>query len=402
MKQDTHPLSITELTRQIRILLEHHIPTIWVQGEVSNFTHHTSGHMYFTLKDEQCQIRCVLWREQAKRLFFTPQDGMKVLARGDVTVYERAGQYQLRVAQLQPVGVGDLQLAFERLKEKLYQEGLFDEDRKQPIPPFPWRIGVITSPTGAAIRDIINISYRRYPGIGMMLYPVSVQGEGAAQEIARAIDAYNVYGEIDVLIVARGGGSMEDLWAFNEEVVARAIFNSRIPVVSAVGHEIDFTIADFVADLRAPTPSAAAELVVPEHKELLQQVQMLTVRSRERMEGQIQRYDDRLKALWSSYGFRRPMDIIYQCEQKRDELKEYLAYGLSHFLRRTEHDVNLQTGKLEGLNPQSVLQRGYSICCRLPHRDIVREAKVLHTDDTIEVAFSKGSIRGIVQSVDKG
>jgi exodeoxyribonuclease VII large subunit len=401
MTRDTQLLTITALTRQIRSLLENAIPTVWVQGEISNCTHHTSGHLYFTLKDTQCQIKCVMWRERTTRLFFTPQDGMKVMAQGDVTVYERAGQYQLRVGQLQPVGIGDLQLAFERLKEKLYQEGLFDEDRKRPIPPYPRCVGVITSSVGAAIQDIVNISQRRFPGIRMILCPVRVQGDGAAQEIARAIDDVNRYGQVDVLIVTRGGGSLEDLWAFNEEIVARAIFNSSVPVVSAVGHEIDFTISDFVADLRAPTPSAAAELVIPDRRELLQDVQRLTLRSKERLEELIQRCEDRLRVLISSYGLRHPMDIVYQGEQRRDELIKDLTLRLTHFLGRKEHQAGLQHGKLEGLDPRAVLKRGYSICYRLPQRHVVREAGILHADDAIEIAFSKGMIRGIVHSVRK-
>lgn len=391
--------SVTEITKQIKSLLENNLSTVWVRGELSNFTHHTSGHMYFTLKDDLCQIRCVMWEEYNARLFFTPQDGMKVLAQGDVTVYERAGQYQFRVLQLQPVGVGDLQMAFERLKEKLLREGLFDEEHKKPIPLYPQSVGVISSPSGAVFRDIVHIINRRFPGTHIVLNPVRVQGDGAAGEIARAIDEFNRCGEVDVLIVTRGGGSLEDLWAFNEEVVARAIFRSEIPVISAVGHEVDFTIADFVADLRAPTPSAAAELVVPDGKKLLRDVRTLAARAKESLERRIQSYQERLDALTSSYGLRHPADMIRQCEQRRDELVKGLCIHITHFIQRQEQAFSLQLGKLEGLGPPAVLKRGYSICRKLPGRTVVREADSLRVEDTIEVTFHRGSIEGVVETV---
>src|SRR5271169_6490493 len=252
--------SVTDLTRKIKGTLEEGFSGIAVQGELSNFKRHSSGHLYFTLKDEHTQIQCVMWRSRVPTLSVSPQDGMKMIARGNVTVYEVRGNYQLDVSSLQLLGAGELQIAFERLKQKLSTEGLFDQDHKKPLPQFPQRIGVVTSPTGAAIRDIINVVNRRFPSTELILYPVRVQGIGAAEEIASAIDDFNAFGEVGVILIGRGGGSLEDLWAFNEEIVARSIYRSSIPVVSAVGHEIDFTIADFVADLRAPTPSAAAEL----------------------------------------------------------------------------------------------------------------------------------------------
>ncbi len=262
--------SVTDLTRKIKGTLEEGFSRIAVQGELSNFKHHSSGHLYFTLKDEHAQIQCVMWRSRVPALSVTPQDGMKMIARGNVTVYEVRGNYQLDVASLQLLGAGELQIAFERLKQKLAAEGLFDQDHKKPLPQFPQRIGIVTSPTGAAIQDIINIINRRFPSTELILCPVKVQGIGAAEEIASAIDDFNNFGAVDVILVGRGGGSLEDLWAFNEEIVARSIYHSSIPVVSAVGHEIDFTIADFVADLRAPTPSAAAELIVPDRREIIE------------------------------------------------------------------------------------------------------------------------------------
>ena len=382
--------SITEITRRIKYILEMNIPTVWVQGEISNFTHHSSGHMYFTLKDEECQITSVMWREDTLRLFFTPRDGMKVAAQGDVTVYERAGRYQLRMLQMQPLGIGELQMAFERLKERLLHEGLFADEHKKSLPPYPTRIGIVTSPSGAAFGDIAQIIRRRLPGTHLVLIPVKVQGEGAAEEIARAIDDGNAYGEMDVLILTRGGGSLEDLWAFNEEKVARAIFNSRIPVVSAIGHEVDFTISDFVADLRAPTPSAAAELVVPDGRKLFEKVHTLVTRMEEHVERHIQFLESRVTTFMSSYGLRYPLDILRQYEQRRDELEKDLCVHMNHVLARKEEARALQIGKLEGLNPLSVLRRGYSICRKVPEKTIIREAATLKVDDGIEVTFHKG------------
>ena len=260
--------SVAELSLEIRNLLEKQFPDVWVTGEVSNLRAAGSGHLYFTLKDETAQLRAVCFRNQARYLKFKPQDGLAVIARGRLSVYEARGEYQLYVEFLEPAGLGALQLAFEQLKQKLAAEGLFDPARKKPLPMLPRVIGVVTSPTGAVIRDILRILRRRFRNINVLLYPVKVQGEGAAQEIAQGIEYFNRQAPVDVMIVARGGGSLEDLWAFNEEVVARAIAASKIPVISAVGHETDFTIADFVADLRAPTPSAAAELVVRRKQDL--------------------------------------------------------------------------------------------------------------------------------------
>ena len=265
--------TVTEITKEIKSILEENFPALWVEGEISNYLLHSSGHRYFSLKDENVQIRCTLWRFRGDELQFEPADGMKVIVWGAITVYERNGQYQLDVIELIPAGLGKLEIAFRRLKEKLFKEGLFDEEHKKPIPEFPEAIGMVTSPTGAAIRDIIRIIRSRFPSVKIIVNPVRVQGEGAAEEIAQAIKEFNEYKKIDVMLVGRGGGSVEDLWAFNEETVARAIYESEIPIISAVGHQIDFVISDFVADSRAPTPSAAAQMVVEERDELLEQHQ---------------------------------------------------------------------------------------------------------------------------------
>jgi len=265
--------SVSELSLELKNLLEKQFPDVWVAGEVSNFRAATSGHLYFTLKDAGAQIRAVCFRNQARYLKFKPQDGISVIARGHLSVYEARGEYQLYVDFLEPAGVGALQLAFEQLKAKLAAEGLFDPARKKPLPVLPRAVGIVTSPTGAVIRDILRILQRRFRNMNVTLYPVKVQGEGAAEEIVEGVEYFNRHRIVDVMIVARGGGSLEDLWAFNEEIVARAIAASRIPVISAVGHETDFTIADFVADLRAPTPSAAAELVVHRKQDFVAELQ---------------------------------------------------------------------------------------------------------------------------------
>ncbi|MGB3088302.1 MAG: exodeoxyribonuclease VII large subunit, partial [Phycisphaerae bacterium] len=263
------PETVWQLTRRVQAALEDGFPQVWVVGEISNFKRHTSGHVFFTLKDERASLRCVLWRSTAARIRRELKDGLEVEAKGHISVFEKAGNYQLYVSSVKPRGTGPLEVAFRKLKEKLAAEGLFALERKRPLPRFPRRIGVVTSPTGAVVRDIIHVLGRRWPAAEILLAPARVQGEGAAEEIVRGIRNLNRVGGVDVMIVGRGGGSLEDLWPFNEEAVARAIFASGVPVVSAVGHETDFSISDFVADVRAPTPSAAAELVAPDRREVL-------------------------------------------------------------------------------------------------------------------------------------
>lgn len=395
----SHVYTVAQITRQIKYLLEDTIPTVWVEGEVSNFTHHASGHMYFSLKDEDCQLRCVMWRRHNEGLFFTPQNGMKVLAQGDVTVYERGGQYQLDVLQLQPAGIGELQLAFEQLKRRLAEEGLFDPEHKKPLPQFPSRIGMVTSPSGAAIRDIVTIVQRRFPGTKVILNPVKVQGEGAAEEVARAIEEFNQYSGVDVMIVGRGGGSLEDLWAFNEEVVARAMFDSRIPVVSAVGHEIDFTIADFVADARAPTPSAAAELVVRDRGELLSSLRSLEGRLVATMEAKLESSWKEVEDLMASYAFRRPPDLIDQRFQRIDGLTRSLMSNFFHYWETRKSDFVSLARRLNGVSPLEVLKRGYALCRKMPELTVVKEAAALKPKDRLEMRFYKGRVNCTVDGV---
>lgn len=393
--------TVSEITKKIKDILEGSIPTVWVEGEISNYTLHSSGHRYFSLKDENSQIRCVFWRFRSNSLTFEPEDGMKVIALGKITVYQRGGQYQLDVVLLHPAGIGKLELEFQRLKEKLAREGLFDDEHKLPLPEFPETIGVITSPTGAAIRDIIKILHRRFPSVRIILNPVRVQGKGAAEEIALAIREFNDFKEVDLLIVGRGGGSLEDLWAFNEEIVARAIYESKIPIISAVGHEIDFTIADFVADLRAPTPSAAAELAVKDRAELLKEISSL-VRKAISVQSNLMQYSrDRVSTLVESYGMRRPMDFVIQRTQRVDELFKALVKCVKNSFEFRKKSLSLVLAKLNALSPLAVFERGFSLTRKLPELKVIKDAGLLKIDDRVEVKFLKGKIESKVDKVDK-
>ena len=392
--------TVSEITKEIKFTLETNFPTVWVEGEISNYLFHSSGHRYFSLKDESSQIRCTLWKFRGDYLRYEPADGLKVMVQGNITVYERSGQYQLDVVDLIPAGVGKLEIAFQKLKERLFEEGLFDEEHKKPLPQFPEVIGIVTSPTGAAIRDIIRVIHNRFPIVKIIVRPVRVQGKGAAEEIAEAIKDFNIYKKIDMMIVARGGGSLEDLWAFNEEAVARAIYESEIPVISAVGHEIDFTISDFVADLRAPTPSAAAQMVVPDRQVILEQMDTQIRKFDSYVMGIIEYSQQRLKALKESYGLRRPFDIIAQRSQKVDEICGKLLDGVKNYFEIKSNVISLFKEKLKVLSPTSVLKRGYSITRKLPELTVIKDADYLKIDDRVEVRLSKGRIESKVERVD--
>jgi len=393
--------SVSEITREIRALFELNLPPLWLEGEISNFIHHSSGHRYFTLKDENAQIKCVLWRDIGDFLNFDIEDGMKVIAYGNVSVYEKQGQYQLYVEDIVPAGVGKLDLAFRQLKEKLFKEGLFDEEHKKPLPEFPQAIGIVTSPTGAAIRDMIHILHRRMPSVQIILNPVKVQGEGAAWEIAQGINEFNQFGQVDVIIVGRGGGSLEDLWAFNEEIVARAIYASEIPVVSAIGHEIDFTIADLVADLRAPTPSAAAELVAKDKREVLYQIKNLTQSLVEYQLAQIESAKIRVKTAVESYGMKRPWDILTQKSQRVDELLKNMGWLVNQSVKSAQQNLANLMGRLNALSPLSILERGYSVCYKLPSLKLLKDVNKLKLADVVEVRLHKGKFRGKVEKIEK-
>ena len=392
--------SVSSLTHEIKTLLETSFPRLWVEGEISNFKAHSSGHLYFTLKDENAQIRCAMWRFKAGELLFRLEDGLKVVAEADLQVYEKSGSYQLIIQQMQPAGIGALQLAFDQLKKRLQAEGLFDEAHKKVLPEFPERIGVITSPTGAAVRDIISVIGRRFPAAQIILYPVRVQGEGAAEEISKAIQDFNEYREIDVLIVGRGGGSLEDLWAFNEEKVARAIYASKIPVISAVGHEVDFSISDFVADRRAATPSAAAEMVVPDRKELSGVLFYFQEKMIQNILQQINNYRNELQNLKRSYAFRRPEDLIFQKMQRLDEISHLLVSEINHMLTLQQQNLTSRLQQLRSLNPLEILRRGYSICYK--DGKVIKDIKQLQMLDMVQIKLAKGQFLSQVQMLGEG
>ncbi len=438
-EEQPHVYTVSEITRDVRAILEAAFETAWIEGEISNYRLAASGHAYFVLKDDKAQIKCVLFRGQRVGMKFTPEDGDQVLLLGRVTVYEARGDYQVIVEAMEPRGLGALQKAFEQLKEKLAKEGLFDEARKKQLPEIPWKIGIVTSPTGAAIRDMIHVIQRRNPKTSILLYPVKVQGEGAAEEIAQAIKDLNQRKDLDVLIVGRGGGSIEDLWAFNEEAVARAIAGSRIPVVSAVGHEIDYTIADFVADLRAPTPSAAAELVVPKLNDIVQDLQYLTHQMIERMAEDIEDYRERLRYLIDRRFFREPRQILEGPAQRLDEMAQRLLRGLDQWVwvkrerlahtahrllqasprkqiqalserrndlmarlaRRLQSQIKLKKEKLDGvakslnaLSPLNVLDRGYSITTK--SGKAVTSYKQVKKGDAVRIRLADGQLGATV------
>ncbi len=412
-------LTVSQLTHDIKEVLENVFETVWVEGEVSNFSRPASGHLYFSLKDEAATVRCVMFRSAAARLKFEPKDGTRVLVAGRVSVYERGGQYQVYVRTLEPRGQGALQLAFEQLKKRLAAEGLFDEARKKALPFLPGRIGIVTSATGAVIRDILHVLSRRFPGFHAILNPVRVQGEGAAEEIAAAIADFNRLNNVDVIIVARGGGSLEDLWAFNEEAVARAISASAIPVISAVGHETDYTIADFVADLRAPTPSAAAEIVMPARIELLARIQTNLRYLRQALADIVpqyaQRVDDLAQELTRALERRLSIEV-----QRAESLAQELARATDSRLRteavhlgslaqelpraianrlRTEQvrlDGLLQ--QLNALNPLAILRRGYSLTMAADGR-VVRRAKDVGRGDRLTTRLAEGHLTSEVLEV---
>ena len=347
---EKHVWRVSEITLRLCDVLEAEFPDVWVEGEVSNFRTAQSGHLYFTLKDEKAQIRCVCFRDQVRGLRFRPEDGLKVTVRGGVSVYETRGEYQIYISHIEPVGLGALQLAFEQLTKRLQAEGLFDAERKRPIPALPRRIGIVSSPQGAAIRDILRVLRRRFPNLHVLLFPVKVQGDGAAEEIVRAIRHFNRAELVDVMIVARGGGSLEDLWAFNEEIVARAIAASGIPIITGIGHETDTTVADFVADLRAPTPSAAAEIVVRTRAEFEKQIDDCTRALVQHVRYFFSEQRHRLRDLTAHRAFRRPGEIVRRRGQHLDELNQLLAHGLRAEIVRIRRRVNASAIRLARLD----------------------------------------------------
>jgi len=393
-------LSISQITGQIKMSLEQGFSSVWVKGEISNLTKHGSGHWYFSLKDSDAQLGAVMFRGQNQRVRFDPTHGMEISAHGRISVYPPQGRYQLIIDQLLPAGQGDLHLAFEALKEKLSDEGLFDPELKKELPQFPAKIGIVTSATGAAIQDMLNILRRRFALTDLLLVPVKVQGEGASNEISEAIDLLNTRTDIDVMIVGRGGGSLEDLWAFNEENVARAISRSTIPVVSAVGHETDITISDHVADLRAPTPSAAAELVVPDGHEIRDQLMNLSQRLRRDMLIRVQKYEDRLTALNKSYALRRPQLLIDELMQRIDHLQDMSLRSTTDRIQHLNQSLENFNYRVEALNPLAILNRGYSVVSDGDGK-VIKSAQEVRTDDEISIRLSEGEIEAGVRKIKK-
>jgi len=435
--------TVSRLNREARAVLEGHFPLLWLEGEISNLARPRSGHIYFSLKDEFAQVRCAMFRMRAMNLSFSPSDGMQVMARVRVGLYEPRGDFQLVVEHMEEAGDGALRRAFEVLKQRLGQEGLFEEARKRPLPLLPRCIGVVTSPSGAAIRDILTVLRRRFPAIPVVIYPVAVQGEGAANEIAAAIRLAAKRGECDVLIVGRGGGSLEDLWAFNEEVVARAIHDSPLPVVSAVGHEVDFTIADFVADVRAPTPSAAAELLSPDREawltrlqrvenRLIQMVQQQLQQRKQqllwlgkrlkhpgrRLQENAQRLDElelrlnqaqrnlsrhrqaRLETLQARLERHNPVSRLLQLQQMQHELGRRLRQGMQQQLKQLQQRLASQARALETVSPLATLSRGYAIVTAAETNNVLHRSDEVQIGDTIHARLHRGRLQCRVEEVE--
>ena len=396
-------ISVSDLTRYIKQLFDSDqlLGTVYLRGEISNFKRHYSGHCYFTLKDQSSTIKAVMFKGRAQYLKFQPCDGLKVVAGGRVTVFERDGQYQLYVDQLLPEGTGELSIAFEQLKKKLSEEGLFDNSRKKKLPVFPGSIGLVTSPTGAVLRDIFTVSKRRNPNIELILYPVQVQGKDAPLQIVHAIEVFNRIKTVDVLIVGRGGGSIEELWAFNDERVVRAIAASKIPIVSAVGHETDYTLSDFAADYRAATPSQAAEIVVPDIAVLRQRVGMLRTSLETNIRSLLRNAAIHLRRLTDRRIFLRPRDLLLARQQTVDLLGQRLIRAMQRIYTEKQHQLLVLSGKLDMLSPLAVLSRGYSIT-RLPDGRILQSADQIMPGQELEVLLRYGILGVCVTTVEKG
>jgi len=417
--------TVSEVTRMVKMELESSFPLLWVEGEISNFHRHQSGHLYFTLKDEMSQLRTVMFRSEARQVPFELEDGLQVVARGRINVYEPRGEYQLVVELLEPKGKGALQLAFEQLKEKLRKEGLFDPALKKKLPLLPKKVGVVTSPRGAAIVDILRTLERRFARLHVLLYPVKVQGEGAAEEIVEGIDYLGQLAGIDVIIVGRGGGSMEDLWAFNEEKVARAVFRCPVAVISAVGHEVDFTISDFVADIRASTPSVAAEMVIEKEESFREKIDNLGKRMVHYQRYFLQERRHEVYSLAHHRAFQNMKISLLNLEQKVDELEmkawntirtmqqkisedksravlleERIRNILKGMLQQFQARWETLSAQLHNLSPLNILKKGYALCWKDGGRLLVRRIEEVEKDKEMTVSFFKGEFTCLVRDVD--
>ena len=400
-RDNVEPFSVSELNNYIKNLFENNrtLSSVTVKGEISNFVNHRSGHLYFSLKDAEGQVRAVMFRSHAARLRFAPESGMKVIVHGSVTVYPRDGSYQIYVSSMQPDGIGALYLAYEQLKARLGAEGLFDQEHKMPLPRFPRRIGVITSPTGAAVRDIINVTGRRYPLAKVYLYPALVQGAGAEADLVSAVDYFDKSGLCDVIIIGRGGGSIEDLWAFNSEALARKIFECRIPIISAVGHETDFTICDFVSDMRAPTPSAAAELAVPDSSEIRIALDGILDRCSSALVRNVERARERLNRAGASFTAEKFSLLVGEKREELSRVYERAVTATDGRLERSRGDLAILAEKLSALSPLSVLSRGYSVVTRKGCG--IGTVSELEIGDRISVRFRDGSVTADVTEINE-
>ena len=392
------PVSITELTRGIKAIIEEEFNFVFVTGEISNFKDHSSGHFYFTLKDEKAQISAIMWSSRNKDLIFRPESGMKVTAKGRITLYETRGSYQIDVFEMLPAGEGELQMAFERLKQKLFDEGLFSDIHKKALPDFPGKVGVITSGTGAALQDFIRVTEKRFPVTELLLFPANMQGAGSAESVVKAIKQANKnYPEIEILVITRGGGSIEDLWTFNDEGLARAIFDSEIPVVSAIGHEIDFTICDFVSDLRAPTPSAAAEMIFPDKNELLRNLNDYGAVLRNMVRDKLGNLKKFLDSISGNYYIRRVTDIINEYNFRLDDIQRNMDYEVTDRFKNIRNTLESSEKLLNSLNPDMVLKRGFAIIS-IPEKDkIITRKKMLPGNTTVKIKFYDGEADAVTK-----
>ncbi len=397
-RRDT-AMSVSELNQMIKAMFDSNrlLTSVYVRGEISNFISHRSGHMYFSIKDTDGQIKAVMFYGNASRLKFVPENGMKVIVCGSVSVFPSRGEYQIYVTSMQPDGIGALHLAYEQLKIKLETEGLFSQDHKKPIPIFPSRVGVITSPTGAAVRDIINVIARRSPITSIYLYPVLVQGDGAAADLVKALDYFDRSGLVDTVIIGRGGGSIEDLWAFNDEQLARRIFEAKIPIISAVGHETDFTICDFVADLRAPTPSAAAELAVPDIRDIKSTVAFMADRCDRAFIGMFEKMHTKMDTLRERLALRSPINLICENKDRLAAAKKGVQTAFGIIFDKNKHRYIQMIEKLEALNPLSVLARGYSVV-ELDGA-VINDTEKLKIGDEVKIHFKDGSVNAVVDQI---
>ena len=396
MQEGRQTLSVTQLNEYLKMVIEGDrvLSSVFVRGEISNFKLYSSGHAYFTLKDDAGQLKSVMFRSYFSRLAFLPEDGMRVIAHGRVSVYESSGQYQLYVDDIQPDGAGSLAMRFEQLKRKLAAEGLFDEARKRPLPPMPKRIGVITSPSGAAVHDIINVLGRRFPAVEMILYPSEVQGAQAPAQLISGVEFFSMTGLVDVIILGRGGGSAEDLWAFNDEYLARAVASCAVPVISAVGHESDFTICDFVADRRAPTPSAAAEIAVPDMGEILRGLVSAKAGLQATMQKRIIQERRILNQITQSRVFSRPEQMLDNFRIRLDEHTALLDRAVGQTLSQKRQNTASIAGKLQALNPLSILARGYATVSR--DGMTITSVNQINDNDTLDIRMADGSVRATV------